>query len=289
MSAPEILRRRGRGQASRRCGSWPTTGCAARPTARSPSRRSRSAELVIVNELFLTETARARARRVPGQRRSPRRRAWWSTASAGCRERCARCALAQGLASRTGRSSRRSRRRWAPRWSLPQRRGRVPRDRAAGARLPGHRAGRRCCRWGRSGRREDARGRAARSRAAADGASRAGAGDGLWLLSGGTLFLQGSLSHRGQLLPQAREGARARSSIPTRRSGSASPRATRSSSRARPARCGCRPRSTTRCRRAACSCPTRYRGVELNRLGAPVGRRPAREGARAGAGADGGR
>ncbi len=37
----------------------------------------------------------------------------------------------------------------------------------------------------------------------------AAAGEGLWLLSGGTLFLQGSLSHRGELLPRLAKGARA--------------------------------------------------------------------------------
>jgi NADH-quinone oxidoreductase chain G len=35
------------------------------------------------------------------------------------------------------------------------------------------------------------------------------AGEGLWLLSGGTLFLQGSLSYRGQLLPKLAKHARA--------------------------------------------------------------------------------
>jgi predicted molibdopterin-dependent oxidoreductase YjgC len=35
------------------------------------------------------------------------------------------------------------------------------------------------------------------------------AGDGLWLLSGGTLFLQGSLAHRGQLLPRLAKPGRA--------------------------------------------------------------------------------
>ncbi len=34
-------------------------------------------------------------------------------------------------------------------------------------------------------------------------------GDGLWLLSGGTLFLQGSLAHRGALLPKLAKSARA--------------------------------------------------------------------------------
>ncbi|MGH7731977.1 MAG: molybdopterin dinucleotide binding domain-containing protein, partial [Candidatus Eiseniibacteriota bacterium] len=34
-------------------------------------------------------------------------------------------------------------------------------------------------------------------------------GDGLWLLAGGTLFLQGSLSHRETLLPKLAKGARA--------------------------------------------------------------------------------
>ena len=34
-------------------------------------------------------------------------------------------------------------------------------------------------------------------------------GEGLWLLSGGTLFLQGSLAHRGALLPRLARGARA--------------------------------------------------------------------------------
>ena len=49
------------------------------------------------------------------------------------------------------------------------------------------------------------------SLAAAAGAGPDGAhdGDGLWLLSGGTLFLQGSLSHRGDLLPKLAGPARA--------------------------------------------------------------------------------
>jgi predicted molibdopterin-dependent oxidoreductase YjgC len=45
---------------------------------------------------------------------------------------------------------------------------------------------------------------------AADGASPGeSAAEGLWLLSGGTLFLQGSLSHRGSLLPKLAKRARA--------------------------------------------------------------------------------
>lgn len=43
--------------------------------------------------------------------------------------------------------------------------------------------------------------------AALDG--NAAAGDGLWLLSGGTLFLQGSLSYRGKLLPRLAKQGRA--------------------------------------------------------------------------------
>ena len=35
-------------------------------------------------------------------------------------------------------------------------------------------------------------------------------GDGLWVLSGGVLFLQGSLSHRGTLLPKLAKEGRAR-------------------------------------------------------------------------------
>jgi NADH-quinone oxidoreductase chain G len=42
-----------------------------------------------------------------------------------------------------------------------------------------------------------------------DGTPPAGAKDGLWLLSGGTLFLQGSLSYRGELLPKLAKHARA--------------------------------------------------------------------------------
>src|SRR5207244_1957073 len=49
---------------------------------------------------------------------------------------------------------------------------------------------------------------AAWSGTAPDGAHALG-GDGLWLLSGGTLFLQGSLSHRGTLLPKLAGHARA--------------------------------------------------------------------------------
>jgi anaerobic selenocysteine-containing dehydrogenase len=50
------------------------------------------------------------------------------------------------------------------------------------------------------------------ARATGDGAASTSPhanGDGLWLLSGGTLFLQGSLSHRGALLPKLAKGARA--------------------------------------------------------------------------------
>jgi NADH-quinone oxidoreductase chain G len=47
------------------------------------------------------------------------------------------------------------------------------------------------------------------SLAAARPAAPGAAGEGLWLLSGGTLFLQGSLSHRGALLPRLAKGARA--------------------------------------------------------------------------------
>jgi predicted molibdopterin-dependent oxidoreductase YjgC len=42
-----------------------------------------------------------------------------------------------------------------------------------------------------------------------DGKAPAGAADGLWLLSGGLLFLQGSLGNRGRLLPQLAKEARA--------------------------------------------------------------------------------
>jgi NADH-quinone oxidoreductase chain G len=45
--------------------------------------------------------------------------------------------------------------------------------------------------------------------AAEDSRPAAGPGDGLWLLSGGTLFLQGSLSHRTELLPRLAKPARA--------------------------------------------------------------------------------
>jgi NADH-quinone oxidoreductase chain G len=45
---------------------------------------------------------------------------------------------------------------------------------------------------------------------AKDGVPAAGPPDGLWLLSGGTLFLQGSLSHRTELLPRLAKDARAR-------------------------------------------------------------------------------
>jgi NADH-quinone oxidoreductase chain G len=51
---------------------------------------------------------------------------------------------------------------------------------------------------------------AARAPGTDAGANGAGSnGDGLWLLSGGTLFLQGSLSYRGALLPKLAKGARA--------------------------------------------------------------------------------
>jgi predicted molibdopterin-dependent oxidoreductase YjgC len=45
--------------------------------------------------------------------------------------------------------------------------------------------------------------------AAEDPATANGPGDGLWLISGGTLFLQGSLSHRTELLPRLAKPARA--------------------------------------------------------------------------------
>jgi anaerobic selenocysteine-containing dehydrogenase len=45
--------------------------------------------------------------------------------------------------------------------------------------------------------------------ATGDGAPAAGPEGGLWLLSGGTLFLQGSLSHRTELLPRLAKPARA--------------------------------------------------------------------------------
>jgi predicted molibdopterin-dependent oxidoreductase YjgC len=45
--------------------------------------------------------------------------------------------------------------------------------------------------------------------AVSDGTPPAGAANGLWLLSGGTLFLQGSLSYRGELLPRLAKHARA--------------------------------------------------------------------------------
>jgi predicted molibdopterin-dependent oxidoreductase YjgC len=45
--------------------------------------------------------------------------------------------------------------------------------------------------------------------ASEDARPAAGPGDGLWLLSGGTLFLQGSLSHRTELLPRLAKPARA--------------------------------------------------------------------------------
>jgi predicted molibdopterin-dependent oxidoreductase YjgC len=45
--------------------------------------------------------------------------------------------------------------------------------------------------------------------AAAAGGAEKGAGDGFWLLGGGTLFLQGSLSHRTTLLPRLAKQSRA--------------------------------------------------------------------------------
>jgi len=44
---------------------------------------------------------------------------------------------------------------------------------------------------------------------AGEAGSGAAAGEGLWLLSGGTLFLQGSLAHRGELLPKLAKRATA--------------------------------------------------------------------------------
>jgi predicted molibdopterin-dependent oxidoreductase YjgC len=54
-----------------------------------------------------------------------------------------------------------------------------------------------------------ARDAAARGALAPAPDGKAPAGEGLWLLSGGTLFLQGSLSYRGTLLPQLAKRARA--------------------------------------------------------------------------------
>jgi NADH-quinone oxidoreductase chain G len=104
----------------------------------------------------------------------------------------------------------------------------------------------------------------------AEGRPPAGPADGLWLLAGGTLFLQGSLSRRGTLLPKLAKGARA-----SLNPGDAS-------------RLGIAPGDSVelagpsgRLRLAAASddsvppgavfVPYAFAGVDLNRLGVPAG------------------
>ena len=148
----------------------------------------------------------ARARRLPGQRlrreggRGGEQRA--QAPEVGARPR-----LAQGLQARLGdppgggAGARRP-------LELPQRRGHLPRDREAGARLPRHELGDHAPlgpQWSVSSHLVPA---SLGAGLAADKAP-ASNGDGLWLLSGGTLFLQGSLSQRGELLPKLAKQARA--------------------------------------------------------------------------------
>ena len=90
---------------------------------------------------------------------------------------------------------------------LPHERGRLPRDRAPGARLRRASPGPRCCRSGRSGR---ASPRGSPRRCARRPTSAPAAGEGLWLLSGGVLFQQGSLGHRIELLTRLAGAAVAR-------------------------------------------------------------------------------
>jgi len=127
--------------------------------------------------------------------------------------------------------------------------------------------------------------------AATLGAAREGAppaGEGLWLLSGGTLFLQGSLSHRGRLLPKLAKAARARlHPAEARRLGVAEGDAVELAG----------PAGTLRLPAAldvevpegSVFVPYAHAEVELNRLGAPAGAglkvvvRPARVAERVGA------
>jgi hypothetical protein len=262
MTAPEILAAAPTA-GSARCGSRATTGCAARPTARSPSRRSSARELVIVSDLFLTETAR-RAHVV-----------FAAAAFASARARASTRAPhpARGARARAARGTRTdldifiaSRARWARRGATAAR-GRVPRDRAARARLRGHELGdAAAARAPVVAPDAGAGGALARPRTGARGRAEGG----LWLLSGGTLFLQGSLSHRTELLPRLAKPARAFLAAATR-SARRSPKATAWSSRAR----GRIRLPVALDDSVAPGCvfvPYAFPGVELNRLGAPAAR-----------------
>ena len=104
----------------------------------------------------------------------------------------------------------------------------------------------------------------------ADGRAPAGAADGLWLLSGGMLFLQGSLSHRVEILPRLAKDARAfLHPDEAKRLGVAEEEAIELEG----------PAGTIRLPAAldpavpagSVFVPYAYREVELNRLGAPSG------------------
>jgi len=99
---------------------------------------------------------------------------------------------------------------------------------------------------------------------------KAAAGEGLWLLSGGVLFLQGSLSHRGRLLPQlAKEARAALHPDEARRLGLAEGDAVELEGPA--GRLALPVTLDASVPAGSVFVPYAYAGVELNRLGAPVG------------------
>jgi anaerobic selenocysteine-containing dehydrogenase len=167
-------------------------------------------ELVIVSDLFLTETAERAHVVFPAVSFAEKEGVVVNCEAPAPEEACARSIRAAGPA-----------RTWeifqvggagdGRQVVLPQLRGRLPRDRATGADLPRNQLGRVAGRGPAVAERAPWLPRPPlRSRRRPTGEAN---GDAMWLLSGGTLFLQGSLSHHGGALAQAgQRGAGAHSS-----------------------------------------------------------------------------
>jgi predicted molibdopterin-dependent oxidoreductase YjgC len=206
MSAPEILAAAADGRIK---ALWIVSDhwLSSAPDRALAERALERAELVIVNELFLTETARRAHVVFPASAFAEK-----EGVVVNCERRLQKSVRA--LAWRKG---------CKPDWEIIQS---VARDlganwkyrgaedifREIAALVPGYRGVSWATmlpigpQWASTGPPAVA-GSLAAARAAAEGA--AANADGLWLLSGGTLFLQGSLSYRGELLPKLAKGARA--------------------------------------------------------------------------------
>ena len=255
-------RRGGRGQGARAVDRLRRL---ARERARSRAGRARAAkrcELVIVNELFLTETARARARGVPGRRVRREGRRGDQLRAARCSARRARCRRVAARAP-TGRSSSAVARALGADVALPHQRGRLPRDRAPRARLRRARAGATLIPDGATWQRRAAASRGSLRRPRRR-AARA-AGDGLSAARGRHAVRAGQPVARAAHAARSCAGAARAFLQPdeARAPGARGGRPRRARGTGRLAR-RCRSSWTTPCRRARCSCPTRTprRGLE---------------------------